>query len=335
MSRFPVRYNGAEGRPNGEGMEDTHVLDWLLAGDPAIRWQVMRDLLGEPVAVWQDEQARVATEGWGARLLAHRDDTGRWTPRLYGKKWISTTYSMLLLRQLGLPPHDPRARASCLLFLDEGLWSDGGINVSVTQRRSETCVTGFVLGLLSWFRVDDVRRELLVDYLLREQMPDGGWNCERDRGAVHSSFHTTADVLEGLRDYADAYDPHRSEVFEAESRGREFLLVHRLYRSHHTGSVVDPKMLRLSFPPRWHYDILRGLDYFRAAGAQRDARIADAIGVLMSKRRRDGRWPLQQPHPGEVWFEMERPGQPSRWNTLRAMRVLRWWSGGGSDVSGG
>jgi hypothetical protein len=161
-------------------------------------------------------------------------------------------------------------------------------------------------------------------------MPDGGWNCQRDRGAVHSSFHTTVDVLEGLRDYADVYGPRRAEVMQAEGRGREFLLVHRLYRSHRTDAVVDPKMLRLSFPPRWHYDILRGLDCFRATVAPCDERLTDAIGVLMAKRRRDGRWPLQQPHPGAVWFEMERPGPPSRWNTLRAMRVLRWWSGSGS-----
>lgn len=160
---------------------ESGVRGWLLAGDPAIRWQVMRDMLDEPEPGWRAERARVATEGWGARLLAHRDDAGRWTPRLYGKKWISMTYSLILLRELGLPPGDPRAVASCLLFFDEALWRDGGINVTASRRRSETCITGFVLGLVSWFAVEDVRRERLVRYLLDEQMPDGGWNCLRHR----------------------------------------------------------------------------------------------------------------------------------------------------------
>ncbi|HEU5474916.1 MAG TPA: hypothetical protein VFV67_30100 [Actinophytocola sp.] len=307
---------------------DVEIVEWLLAGDPAIRWQTLRDLQGAPTAEWRREQRRVATEGWGARLLAHRDSTGRWTPRLHGQKWISTTYTLLLLRQLGLPPDDPRARESCRLFLDEGLWRDGGINVTVTQRRSETCVTGIALGLLSWFGVTDPRRERLVDYLLRAQMPDGGWNCQRDHGAAHGSFHTTANVLDGLCDYADANGSRRGETLEAEARGREFLLAHRLYRSHRTGAVVDPRMLRLTFPPRWRYDVLRGLDYFRAANASRDARLEDAIGVILSRRGRDGRWPVPAPHPGAVWFDLEQPGQPSRWNTLRALRVLGWWSNG-------
>ncbi|HEY7626768.1 MAG TPA: hypothetical protein VH761_06865, partial [Ilumatobacteraceae bacterium] len=174
------------------------VVDWLLHGDPAVRWQVMRDLLDAPDDVWMPEQRRVATEGWGQRLLAHRDASGRWTPRLYGRKWISTTYTLMLLRQLGLPGDDPRAQASTRLFLDEGLWHDGGIRVTVSVPRSETCATGMALGLLSWFRIDDSRREQLVDYLLREQMPDGGWNCQLGQGATHGSFHTTINVLEGL-----------------------------------------------------------------------------------------------------------------------------------------
>lgn len=290
---------------------------WLLDGDLAIRWQVMRDLQDAPEAQWRAERARVATEGWGARLLAHRDDSGRWTPRLYGRKWISTTYSLLLLRQLGLPPDDPRARESCALFLEEGLWHDGGMNLSATQQRSETCVTGFALGLLSYFGIADPRRERLADYLLREQMPDGGWNCLRHQGATHSSFHTTANVLDGLRDYG------RAE--QAEARGREFLLAHRLYRSHRTGAVVDPAMVRLTFPPRWRHDVLRALDHFRAAGAHRDERLTDAVEAVRSRRGSDGRWALQRPYPGAVWFEMERTGEPSRWNTLRALRVLKWF----------
>lgn len=303
------------------------VLAWLLDGDPAIRWQVMRDLQGQPAIRWRAEQARVAREGWGAKLLGFQDEEGRWTPRLYGYKWISTTYSMVLLRRLGLPSDDSRAARSCQLFLDEGLWHDGGINLSTAQRRSECCVTGMVLGLLAWFRFHDPRRERLVDFLLAAQLADGGWNCEWDRGGTHSSFHTTISVLEGLREYAAADGARAQDTVEAEARGRTFLLEHRLFRSHRTGEVVDPKMLRLSFPPRWRHDILRGLDYFRATGAARDERLQDAIDVLEKKQRADGRWPLQQRYPGRTWFEMEQVGEPSRWNTLRARRVLIWWDG--------
>jgi hypothetical protein len=288
---------------------------------------VLRDLLGRPRREWLAEQARVSREGWGARLLARQDESGRWTPRLYGRKWISTTYSMVLLRQMGLPHRDPRALRACRLFLDEGLWRDGGIAPSATRKRSETCVTGLVLGLLSWFRVEDPRRERLVDYLLREQMPDGGWNCERDRGAVHGSFHTTVNVLEGLRDYSEAGGPRAAQVVNAEQRARGFFLAHRLYRSHRTGEVVNEAFTRFSFPPRWHHDILRTLDYFRAADAPYDWRLADPIELVRKRRGVDGRWRLQNRHPGSTFFELETVGRPSRWNTLRALRILDWYEG--------
>jgi hypothetical protein len=301
------------------------VLAWLLQGDPAIRWQVGRDLLGWPPRQWHVEQARVAREGWGPRLLARQDAAGRWTRRLYGQKWVSTTYSMVLLRQLGLPHDDPRARRSCRLFLDEALWRDGGINVTVSQPRSETCITGLVLGLLSWFTVADARREQLVAYLLGQQMDDGGWNCQRDRGATHGSFHTTINVLEGLRDYVAARGARAGEARLAEARGREFFLRHRLYRSHRTGRIVDPAFRRFSFPPRWHHDILRTLDYFQASKAAGDARLEDPISQVLERRGADGRWRLQHRHPGRTYFELEAVGKPSRWNTLRALRVLRWY----------
>jgi hypothetical protein len=301
------------------------VIAWLLDSDPSIRWQVMRDLLHRPRELWQAEQARVATQGWGARLLRHQDASGRWTPRLYGQKWISTTYSLLLLQQFGLPSGDPRTVRACMLFLDEGSWRDGGLDLSATRSRGDTCVTGFVLGLLSWSGVNDRRRERLLDYLLREQMEDGGWNCERYRGATHSSFHTTISVLEGLREYARARGPRRSEALAAEEKGRAFFLQHHLYRSHRTGSIANPAFTRFSFPPRWHHDILRTLDYFQAARASYDRRLEDPVGLLLKKRGKDGRWILQNRHPGRTFFELEEVGKPSRWNTLRALRVLDWW----------
>jgi hypothetical protein len=305
--------------------EYRQVIDWLLEGDPAIRWQIMRDLQDNPPSRWQAEQKLVAAQGWGARLLSQQDDSGRWTPKLYGQKWISTTYSMVLLQQLGLTHNDPRARKACALFLAEGFYTDGGINLSRSLKQSEECVTGMVLGLLSWFEMDDPRRDRLVEFLLRRQMPDGGWNCLRHKGARHSSFHTTINVLEGLRQYAEAEGSLAKAARKAEERAREFFLQHRLYRSHRTNEIVDPAFIKFSFPPRWHHDIMRTLDYFRASGAGYDRRLLDPLQVLLKKQRKYGKWVLQNRHPGVTFFEMEEPGKASRWNTLRALRILKWW----------
>ncbi len=293
------------------------VVGWLLEGDPAVRWQVLRDLEGMAESVWMPEQERVATEGWGARLLEHQDAEGRWTPKLYGKKWISTTYTMVLLRRLGLPRSDPRAIKSCPLFLNGRL---------VTHPRSDTCVIAMVLAFFYWFGFSDPRREKLLAELMARQLPDGGWNCDP---SDHGSFHTTISALEALRECVVAGVPDRALVEAAEARGREFFLSHRLFRSHRTGDVADQRFLRFSFPPRWHYDVLRGLDYFWSAARLDDDRLQDAIEVAERKRLSDGRWPLQQRWPGETWFEMETVGEPSRWNTLRALRVLEAWEGRG------
>ena len=192
--------------------------------------------------------------------------------------------------------------------------------------RSETCITGMVLSILCHFEYDDCRLDTLANYLLGEQMSDGGWNCQRDYGATHSSVHTTISVLEGLR----LYELHRGRkakvVQAAQRRGREFLMVHRLFRSHRTGEIIKPIFLRFSFPPRWHYDILRALDYFQAVNAPRDPRLAEAIEIVRNSRRDDGRWTLQNRYKGKTYFELEWLGGPSRWNTLRALRVLRWWA---------
>jgi len=301
------------------------VLEWLMAGDPAIRWQALRDLHGASRADWEAERARVGVEGWGRELLDSRDEAGTWGGGLYSPKWISTTYSLVLLRRLGLAPEHPTAVEGCALLMEEGLAPDGGIDLSVTLGRSETCLTGFVLALVTELGFESSGTERMVDYLLREQMPDGGWNCQRYQGATHSSFHTTINVLEGLRGYANGGGPRRSEVECAETRGREFFSEHHLYRSHRTGDVVDPRMTRFSFPPRWYHDVLRTLDYFQASGAPRDSRLEDPIELVRRKCGKDGRWPLQNRHPGKAFFEMEAVREPSRWNTLRALRVLKWW----------
>ncbi len=308
------------------------TLAWLLDGDPAIRWQTLRDLVGAGASTVERERRKVAREGWGARLLSEQDPEGTWAGGrssdggLYSPKWISTTYTMLLLRDLGLPASNRQARRACPLLLDGGLQRDGGVNYG-WRGRSETCITGMVLSILGHFEHQDERLDTLADYLLEQQMPDGGWNCQRDLGATHSSVHTTISVLEGLRLYELHRGRRRHALRAAQCAGREFLLAHRLFRSHRTGEVIKPILLRFSFPPRWHYDVLRALDHFRAVGAPRDPRLAEAIGLVRAKRRPDGRWNLENRYRGKTWFELERLGAPSRWNTLRALRVLKWWGG--------
>ncbi len=245
---------------------------------------------------------------------------------MYTPKWTSTTYTMLLLRDLGLPPSNAQASRACALLLDEGLRSDGGIMYG-PRDQSETCITGMVLSILSYFRCADDRLDTIADHLLREQMSDGGWNCRRFRGATHASVHTTISVLEGLRNYEHTRKRRSRAVRAAQACGREFLLVHRLFRSHRTGAVIKSELTRLSFPPRWHYDILRALDYFQSVNAPRDPRLEEGIEIVRARRRPDGRWPLGYRYAGKTFFEMERASAPSRWNTLRALRVLAWWDG--------
>lgn len=311
------------------------VIGWLLAGDPAIRWQAQRDLLGADPGVWRKERGAVEASGWGARVLEEQAPDGRWGGGVYTPKWTSTTYSLILLRRLGLPPGHPAATRGCEILLARGDSTDGGIDLSAGLDHSETCITGFVLALVSHFGLVSSRTEEIIDYLLREQMPDGGWNCLRYRGATHSSFHTTINVLEGLRLYAQGDGERAGEVEAAEVKAREFFLRHALYRSHRTGAVVKEGFTRFSFPPRWHHDVLRTLDYFRESGAACDPRLEDPIALLVRKRRKDGTWPLQNRHPGKTFFEMEAVGKPSRWNTLRALRVLRWWEEAGEAIPGG
>jgi hypothetical protein len=303
---------------------DDRVYGWLLAGDPSIRHQVFRDLLLRTERTVERERQKISRQGWASRLLARQDASGTWGGGLYNPKWISTTYTMLLLRDLGLTPSDPQANKACRLLLERGLQQDGGINFERWDR-SETCVSGMVLSILSYFQYDDHRLERVVDHLLKEQMEDGGWNCRRPDGATHASVHTTINVLEGLHLYESFRQWKGRKTRAAQERGREFLLAHRLFRSHRTGNVIKSEFTRFHFPPRWYYDILRSLDHFRSAGAPRDVRLAEAIEIVRTRRQRDGRWSLHTGYGGKTFFEMERAGRPSRWNTLRALRILKWW----------
>lgn len=298
---------------------------WLLEGDPAVRWQVMRDLLGASPRLVAAERAKVATEGWGARLLAVQDTDGCWAGALYSPKWTSTTYTLLLLARLGLSSGHAQALAGCRRLWDGARWYGGGLTLAKTVREAETCVTGMLVQLASDFGLVEPRLDPTVSWLLGQQLPDGGWNCESIRaGSQHGSFNTSIIVLEALAAYERSGGS--VPVARAAAAGRRFFLDHRLYRSHRSGEVVDLAFTRFPFPPQWHFDVVRGLECFRAAGARRDERLRDAIEVVRRAGRSDGTWPMYRPYPGRQWFPLETRG-PSRWSTLRALRVLGWWSG--------
>lgn len=300
------------------------LIRWLMNGDPVIRYQTQRDLMASDQKKLDNAQRQMEDSGWCSRLLALQDKGGTWGNGLYSPKWTSTTYTLLLLRRFGLRPSHPQAQRACRLLIEKGHYSDGGINFAKSLKYSETCVTGMVLSILAYFEYPDQRRQALVDFLLNQQMPDGGWNCQSFKGAVHSSFHTTVNVLEGLYEEKRVSPYKKEQIESATQRAHEFLLQHRLFRSHRTGAVVDPQMTRLSFPPRWRHDILRILDYFQQQQVKYDNHLQDALDIILKKRNRDSTWNLQQRYPGRTFFELETPGQSSRWNTLRALRVLYW-----------
>ena len=304
------------------------TLSWLLAGDPAIGWQTRRDLIGEAESVWGPERRRTLSEGWAAQLLAEQDADGRWGGGLYSPKWVSTTYTLLLLRDMGLPRDCEAARRGTALVLDGLLGALPDADFQARLLALDRCIVGMILSLTSYFGLGAERVEALVANLLAEIMPDGAWNCRRMRRPRphHSSFHTTLNVLEGLRDYLESgATPHRPAVLAAEQAALELLLQHQLFRSDRSGEVIDERFTKFSFPTRWYYDVLRALSYFARADAPRDPRLGEAIELLRHRRRSDGCWPVQNRHAGKVFFDMEKTGGPSRWNTLRALRVLKWW----------
>jgi hypothetical protein len=305
------------------------VINWLMEGDPAIRWQVMRDLLNAPEKTWQPERRRTQKEGWGAQLLTRQGADGIWGGGLYSPKWISSTYTLLTLVGIGLPPDCVPARRGAQIALDGlfGLEADDALYHRTNEY--DQCVSGMLVQLAAYFGIAAGRVNVMVKSLLENRMADGGWNCRIKRKPLpeHSSFHTTINVLEGLRETAERNAcTQANSVLEAEAGAREMLLRHGLFRSHRTGELIDKRWTLLSYPPRWHYDMLRALDYFARAGAKRDPRLQESIDLLISRRRPDGRWPVQHKHAALVYFDMEKTGGPSRWNTLRALRVLRWWN---------
>jgi len=321
---------------------ETDLIGWLLEGDPAIRWQVQRDLLNEKPAVYERTRAKVAKEGWGARYLSYQDKEGIWANGLYSPKWKSTHYTLWTLRFLGLMPGNPQALKACRILMEEGFRPDHGVDYSgeVARHRrikegkpapaprghGETCITGMALAMFSYFQLDDERVDLIAEHLLNHQMKDHGWNCRYpNRGATHGSFNTTLLTLEGLREYQAFRPENKLTIKEALANGREFLLRHHLYRSHRTGNIVSSMFTLFPSQPTWRYNFLNALDHFQAACAPRDERLQDPINLLLSKRD-EGLWPeYSVGTTASVWFQMETPSKPSRSNTLRALRVLKWW----------
>lgn len=313
------------------------VMTWLLDADPAIRWQVLRDLTDATAEVVVAERNLVAETGWGKQLLDLQAD-GQWAggacfpsqdwrpPQVVGdpegQPWTATLPTLRLLRDFGVDPQDPAVRKALEGVRENCRWEYGG--EPFFEGEVEACVNGGAVAVGAYFGQDV---DGIVTRLLGEQLEDGGWNCETENGSTRSSFHSTICVLDGLLDHER--NVGTIPVAEARRRGEEYLLSRSLLRRAATGEVVDPDWLEFSFPTEWHYDVLRGLDHFRSVGGVPGPRLAEAVELVRSKQQPDGTWLLENTHPGLVHFALEDgDGQPSRWNTLRALRVLRWYDGG-------
>jgi len=314
------------------------LIAWLLDSDPSIRWQVMRDLLESPSDEWESERAKVETEGWGARLLALQDEDGQWAGGAHfpsdfvwggdepGQPWTATSHSLAQLREFGLLP-SPRTRAMVDLIGTNARWEHD--NQPYWEGEVEPCINGAAVANGTYFGVD---MSPLVKRLIDERLEDGGWNCEAENGSVRSSFDTTINVLEGLLEHERATGGTEASR-EARRSGEEYLLERSLFRRLSTGEPADESYLNLLHPNRWRYDLLRALDYFRSSslltGEAPDSRLGEAIEILRSRQLADGSWPLDRNPAGRTWFDVDDgEGKPSKWITLRALRVLEWWDEG-------
>ncbi|KAN0091655.1 hypothetical protein V8E51_017502 [Hyaloscypha variabilis] len=313
------------------------AINWLLESDASIRWQVMRDFLNAPESEWSTERKKVEFEGWGAKLLSHQDDDGQWAGGAFfphdfqaremkeiGQPWTATCFSLSQLREFGLDPSSERAKRTVKLVGGNSRWNEG--NQLYWDGETEECINGRTVADGAYFGVEI---SPLVKRLLSERLEDGGWNCERANGSLRSSFATTINVLEGLLEYEKATGG-TAESIAARKSGEEYLLKRSLFRKLSTSEPADEAFLKLLYPNRWRYDILRALEYFRSmalfTGADPDPRIGEAVDHVRSKCREDGKWASDWSLPGRVWFQVDDgPGKPSPWVTLRAMRILKWW----------
>ncbi|HUI31468.1 MAG TPA: hypothetical protein VLX91_14760 [Candidatus Acidoferrales bacterium] len=306
-------------------MIDDKLISWLLEGDVSIQYQTYRDLWGVDKP---QLRRRIEREGWGAKFLSFRKSNGHWGGAFYLPKWTSTHYTLLDLKYLCISPGNKTISETLKMVFEKEKGPDGGLNPLKSVKVSDVCVNGMALDYSSYFQVKEERLKSIVDFLLSEQMPDGGFNCHsnrKEKKPVHSSLHTTLSVVEGILEYErNGYTYRLSELPEVRHDSHEFILRHKLFRSHRTGGIIKSDFLRLSYPCRWRYDILKALDYFRLAEVKYDKRMNDAIDALLERRSEAGQWKCAR-HPGFTHFEMEKSGEPSRWNTLRALRVLKYF----------
>ncbi len=314
------------------------VISWLLDSDPALAWQVERDLLDEPQAVWDSTRRRVATEGFGAKLLARQGADGQWAGGAYfpgdfdfdtpdpadggGQPWVATTWSLNALRSWGLDAAVLAGTAE--LLAANSRWEYD--NLPYWGGEVDCCINGYTLANGAWLGAEVSG---LLDWFASHQMSDGGWNCEWENGSVRSSFDSTLNALEGLLYYQRATGVSTQDVRRP---AEEYLLERELYKRKSTGELIDPVLLRFAYPFRWYYSVLRAADYFRDVslleGTAPDPRISSAIDRVREQRQPDGTWLQARRHPGRVWFEVDaRAGEPSKWLTLSGMRVLSWWEG--------
>ncbi|MCB0497064.1 MAG: hypothetical protein KDC79_13070 [Cyclobacteriaceae bacterium] len=304
-------------------MDKNQIIKWLLKGDVSIQYQVYRDLLGTDR---KDLQDKILNEGWGKQFLSERNPNGHWGDRFYQPKWISTHYTLLDLRNLYPNPNNPLIKESIEQVLNTSKAEDGGIQLGPsTSKHSDVCVNGMFLNYASYFKTPEHELHSIIDSLLKEIMPDGGFNCRTTRsGARHSSLHSTISVIEGLLEFQNTgFIYRKDDILGAIKSAEEFILIHKFFLSDRTGKIINKDFLKLTYPSRWKYDILRALNYFQKAARKWDDRMNDAITVILKKQNKDGTWNMQAAHSGKVHFIMEQAGKPSRWNTLRAMRVLQ------------
>lgn len=302
-------------------MENSKIIDWLLKGDVSIQYQVHRDLLRVNRTDLRD---RISKEGWGAKFLSKRNSNGHWGQRFYQPKWISSHYTLLDLKNLGISPEHRLIRDTINMIANQEKDIDGGINPAVTSSNSDVCVNGMFLNYASYFRINEDLLKSIIDFILSQQLKDGGFNCQFNMsGAVHSSLHSTLSVLEGITEYINnGYSYRLAELKEVEKDSKEFILLHQLYISDRTGNIIRKDFLKLSYPGRWKYDVLRAMDYFRLSEHPWDERMQPVVNIILKKRTKNSLWKLQSYYPGQLHFKMEQAGKPSRWNTLRALRVL-------------
>lgn len=297
-----------------------NAIDWLLDSDPAIRWQAIRDLTDAPVDQVAGERARVAREGWGAGILAAQDPDGRWSGGTFFPEWISTVDALHMLYLFGLDPASEEAQRAIAPVHEAARW-DYDPSLRFFEGEVEPCINGRTVAIGAYFG-QDVRG--IVDRLLNEQMADGGWNCEQENGSTRGSFDTTINVLEGLLEF-ERSDGANGDVAAARRRGEEYLLERRLLRRLSDGEIGQQQWLDVAFPNKWHYDVVRVLDHLRTARDGSDERMSEALDIVESKRDADGRWPLDRAYHPKLLVDLgEAEGEPSRWITLRALRIMRW-----------